>query len=180
METTNTISFFWKAEFEDGYVLSQFKEDGTEIIIRDILSPELRARNLAKKTIIGKNVFSKVEQDHGRCVKFGWHPFDHTLANAIRALNEYQVAELNVPPQEQVIPADSYPNFFRESLVGYGLSTEPFKEDHKLGLGLIKRSDETLHVHTSQYDENDNLIEERNDRSFGNVHLEISKKPKEE
>lgn len=168
MSTTNTISFFWKAKFEDGFELAQFNPDGSETIIADLLPQYLIERRNNGLSIIGKNVFSGLEETHGRIVKFGWHPFDHTLANAIRNTTvEYMIAELNEDPTEIDVPADSYPNFFRTSKATYAKQDEPpTKEDHQLAIGLIKRTDENSHIHYTKYDDDSNIVEQKNDKSF--------------
>jgi hypothetical protein len=179
MSTTNTISFFWKAKFNDGHEISQFNPDGTETIIADILPPALVTRRNNGLSIIGKNVFAGVEGVHGNIVKFGWHPFDHTLANAVRSLNDYIVAELNEDTVEIDVPADSYPNFFRTSRATYLQSNQPpNKEDAKLAIGLIKRVDENAHIHSTRYDDNASIVEEVNDKSFNRIDKIVERKKK--
>ena len=178
MSTPNTISFFWQAKFKDGFTLSQFNEDGTENIIRSFLSKELLQRldTIPRKSIIGKNLFSKLEIEHGRVEKFGWYPFDHKLANAVRGATENQVAEVKIKSQEIKVPEDCYPSFFRTSEVVYGQNRETTKSDNMLAIGLIKRNVEGQHIHATQYDRDDKLIEKKNDKSFDRKDLKVGRK----
>jgi hypothetical protein len=178
LSTSNTISFYWKAKFSDNFEFAQFNQNGSENIIRDFLTPRLEALRLSKKSLMGKNLFEKLEADHGLITKFGWYPFEHDLANAVRNDSGHNIAELVSPENEIDVPADSYPNFLRTSRIDYSDVQDPVKQDYILSIGLIKRSDENVHVHATKYDEQDNLIETKQDKSFGNQDLEIVRKPK--
>lgn len=179
MSTTNTISFYWKATFTDNFELSQFNQNGSENVVRDFLTPRLEALRLSKKSLIGKNLLEGLEATHGIVTKFGWYPFDHDLANAVRNNTDNLVAEVNSPPNEIDVPADSYPNFLRTSRVDYSDVADPVKQDAVLTLGLIKRADENDHVHATKFDENDNMIEEKLDKVFERKDLElVRQKPK--
>ena len=178
MSTLNIISFFWKAKFTDGFEFSQFNSNGSENVIRDFLSDELIQRRTEGKSIIGRNVFAKIESEHGLITHFGWYPFDHTLANAVRDAqgDNTQIAEVNIDSREIDVPADCYVNFFRTSKATYGQNEQPKKQDHSLAIGLIKRSDESGHIHVNRYDENDNLVETKTDKSFGRKDLDLDEK----
>lgn len=177
MSIRNTISFYWKAQFKDGFTLSQFEDDGEENFIKDYLSDELKARRNSKPklSIIGKNVFSKLEESHGKVKKFGWYPFEHDLANAVRNRSENHIAEVKEKPVEIKVPEDCYPNFFRTSSVTFGQNIEPKKQDSELAISLIKRENEKTHVHATKYDKNDKLIEEKHDNSFDSKNLNLEK-----
>lgn len=126
--------FYWKVNFIDGFELSQFDEQGHELLLKDILSDEHWGLKDGVRTLKkSSNLFSNVEKQHGRAVKVGWYPFDKLFADKILtkdprfAISLVQIKE----PHTMAIPENGYAFIAKELEFNWSRTTPVLDENNQ-------------------------------------------------
>lgn len=122
--------FYWKVKFADGYVLSQFNEDGSENLVKDFVGAEhWEIKEGVKSLKWFSNLFSNIEQMHGRAVNVGWFPFETEQALKIKTRNpEYNIHLVNSSESHNLaIPENGFA-FIKKEIEFNWISKTPLKE----------------------------------------------------
>ena len=113
MELKPTKVYYWFAEFQDGFVIKQFAENGDEIQQKDFCDKSICTGIDAEGKLYYKpneNYFTELEKSHGRVVKIGWMPFSQDLANKVLKKNNTVsiMVQKDVPILIKEVPENCY------------------------------------------------------------------------
>lgn len=124
-----THLFYWQVEFEDGYKLSMFDEQGNEVFIRDICPDDSLVEPQNRKTspvILDSNLMALQEKNHGLVTKFSWKPFTESLKKAIERKGEIMIELLENPQDISLeIPKDCFCHFYRSTKIEEDITFTP-------------------------------------------------------
>jgi hypothetical protein len=117
--------YYWKVTFEDGYVLSEFDEEGNEIH-HISFTPKSCTKKTENGVIIipNSNIFADLEKKHGRVVQIGWYPFSTSLA--MKAMGKQDNLRIATYPNlkeivQEVTPAYHATTFVKTAEIKYGI-----------------------------------------------------------
>ena len=72
--------FYWSVDFESGKNISQFEQDGREVLVKSFTGPECWTE---KGLNMNSNFFGQLEKVYGRVIKVSWKPFTKELCDKI-------------------------------------------------------------------------------------------------
>lgn len=124
--------FYWKVKFADNYVLSQFNQNGTENQVKDFVGADhWEIKEGVKSLKWYSNLFSNIEQIHGRATHIGWYPFETDLALLIKGRNPEHDIHLvdSSESHDLAIPENGFP-FMKKEVEFNWISKTPLKEQN--------------------------------------------------
>lgn len=118
--------FYWQVAFKNGHIMSQFDNEGNEVLVKDFVGPECWGKQVDGSPYIkmSENFFRLLEEKHGIVTKVGWYPFTKRLGRIIEEKQpgfEYILFKNNVKPITENIPKRHYACIKKSIDIKYGL-----------------------------------------------------------